>query len=63
MDRGKLDLAKHPILVSMVSLQTFMSGVLTGIRELTIVTHRGETHRARRLVFDVALEVDRGATP
>ena len=40
-----------------------MSGALTGIRELIIITHRGETHRDRRLVFDVALEVARGATP
>ncbi len=40
-----------------------MSGVLTGIHELTTVTHRGETHPGRRLVFDAALEVARGATP
>ena len=63
MDRGQLNLAKHPILVSMVSPRTFMSGVLTGIRELTIATRRGKTHRGRRRVFDAALAVDRGVTP
>ena len=63
MDRGQLNLAKHLILVSMVSLRTFMSGALTGIHGLTIATRRGKTHRGRRLVFDVALAVARGVTP